>query len=278
MRLPRLVCVLVLILTFTVSCSPPTVDSPDLMVRFMDVGQGDAILIDLGDIEILIDGGEKSPGVVSFLSAYVDGDLEVMVATHTDADHIGGLTAVLEQYQVNDIRVNGYTATSKTFTNFMAAANAEGAVVAEAALGDTITAGPLTFRVLNPPDNLFKDANNNSIVLALSYGEVDFIFTGDAETEAEEAMLFQSIAQLPDVEILKLGHHGSRTASSAAFLDLVKPETAVYMCGLDNKYGHPHPETMAALNARGITVYGTETCGTITITTDGKTYSVGMER
>ena len=263
-----------------VSCTPSTSTSstPAVTVHFIDVGQGDSILIDCGETEVLIDGGKSSPGVVDYLNAYVDGPLDVMVATHTDADHIGGLIAVLENYQVGDIWINGFVATSKTYKDFMALVNAEGAAVHEAVLGNVIRAGTLEFKVLNPPDTLFSDANNNSIVIVFSYGDVDFIFTGDAEKEAEEAMLLQGVFPVPDVEVLKVGHHASRSASSVEFLDVVKPEIAVYMCALDNDYDHPHPETITALNAIGVVIYGTENYGTIKITTDGKTYSVQTEK
>jgi len=248
-----------------------------LAVHFIDVGQGDSILIDMDETEVLIDGGDRSPGV-GYLGAYVDGPLEVMVATHTDADHIGGLIHVLAQYDVADIWVNGYTASSKTFNDFMAAVNGEGAAIHEAKLGDIIRAGTLEFNVLNPPAALFSDPNNNSIVLTLSYRGTVFLFSGDAEIEAEQAMLGQSVVSIPDIDILKVGHHASRTASSAGFLAVLKPEIAVYMCAAVNKYGHPHRETIDALSAAGVALYGTEDYGTIKITVDGEGYNIQTEK
>jgi len=200
------------------------VGEPELLtVHFIDVGQGDSILLDLGDIEVLIDGGEKSPGVVSYIDDYVDGPLEVMVATHPHADHIGGLIEVLGAFEIDEIWLNGDTSTSQTYSQFMSAVNSEGAELYEARRGDTIQAGNLTFNVLHPV-NLSGSTNDNSIVLSLSYGQVDFLFTGDAEQEAEASMLMEGI--VPDVEILKVGHHGSRTASSIQFLQAAKPECA----------------------------------------------------
>ncbi len=255
---------------------PPSPSQPqgNLKVHFIDVGQGDAILIDLADVEVLIDGGDRSPGVVNYLNAYVDGALEVMVATHTHADHIGGLIDVLVKYDVSEIWLNGDTATSKTYTDFMNLVNAENANVHRAERGNTIQVGTLAFRVLNPKKPLYPDANNNSIVLSLSYGDVDFLFMGDAESEAEGQMLVQSIVPLPDCEILKVGHHGSRTASSSQFLNLVKPDVAVYSCKVGNTYGHPHQETITALNDVGAKIYGTDVCGTVLVSTDGRTYEV----
>jgi competence protein ComEC len=257
--------------------APPPPTPPEtkgeLKVHFIDVGQGDSILIDLGETEVLIDGGEKSPGVVPYLNKYVDGPLEVMVATHPHADHIGGLIAVLNAFQVEQIWHNGDTSTSKTYTEFMSDVQSEGAQVHIGRRGDKISAGELTFTILNPA-TLAGTTNNNSIVASLSYGNVDFLFTGDAEQEAEATMLAASDIPVPEVEILKVGHHGSRTASSKDFLAATSPEVTVYMAGKGNSYGHPHQETLDALAQICAKIYGTDVNSTIIITTDGATYTV----
>jgi beta-lactamase superfamily II metal-dependent hydrolase len=249
----------------------------ELKAHFIDVGQGDSILIDLGETEVLIDGGEKSPGLVDYLKKYVDGALEVMVATHPHSDHIGGLIAVLGAFQVQQIWHNEDKSDSSTYNEFMTAVQAEGADVHVGKRGDKIVAGRLTFLILNPR-TLAGTVNNNSIVLSFSYGTVDFLFTGDAEKEAEGAMLVAADMPVPDVEVLKVGHHGSRTASSKDFLAATSPEVAVYMTGVGNRYGHPHQETIAALAQIGAKVYGTEMNGTIDISTDGNTFTVHTER
>lgn len=252
-----------------------TTTTGQLDVYFIDVGQGDSILLDLGTIEVLIDGGGSFSGVTSFLQQYVDGALEVMVATHAHADHIGGLTAVLKAFEVEQIWHSGDTSTSKTYATFMTAVNSEGAAVSVGKRGDTITSGSLSFTVLSPvlPDST---SNNNSLVLWLSYGGIDFLFTGDAEQEAETSML--ACGLLPDIDILKVGHHGSRTASSPAFLSVIKPELAIYMCAPDNTYGHPHQETLTGMTDVGATLYGTDVNGTIKITTGGNTYNIQIEK
>ena len=243
-----------------------------LKVHFIDVGQGDSILIDLGSEEVLIDGGEKSPGVTDYISQYIDGPLEVMVATHTDADHIGGLTGVLKDFQVEEIWLNGYTATSKTYKDFMAAVNAEGAEVNYAKRNGIISTESLIFSILNPPDTLFSDANNNSIVLRLDYGDIVFLFTGDAEKEAEASMLATESELW--AQILKVGHHGSKTASSIEFLGKVNPDIAIISCGEGNRYGHPHDITLNNLSNLGITIYRTDISGNIIVESDGVTYRV----
>ena len=221
------------------SISPtPAPTTEELNVHFINVGQGDSILIDLGETEVLIDGGGRSPGVVTYLGNCVDGPLEVMVATHPHADHIGGLIAVLDSYQVDQIWLNGDTSTSKTYSEFMSRVNTEGATIHEPRRGQSIEIGSLRFIVIHPARLLPNDTNNNSIALLLSYGDVDFLFMGDAEKEAEEAVLIASDTPVPDVEILKVGHHGSKTASSKDLLDATKPEIAIFMAGEGNTYGH----------------------------------------
>jgi beta-lactamase superfamily II metal-dependent hydrolase len=263
--------------TVTVTTTITTDLYDELKVHFIDVGQGDAILIDLDETEILIDGGGRSPGVVTYVDDYIDGTLEVMVATHPHADHIGGLIEVLNNFQVGQIWHNGDTSTSQTYAEFMNAVQSDGAEVNIARRGDQINMGELTFIIFNPYV-LGEDTNNNSIVLHLNYGEIDFLFTGDAEKEAENDMLVQSIVPLSKVEILKVGHHGSRTASSEFFLEFTHPETAIYMAKVDNSYGHPHEEALLALTDIEAEIYGTDIFGTITVSTDGLTYEIQTEK
>jgi beta-lactamase superfamily II metal-dependent hydrolase len=229
-------------------------------------------LIDLGETEVLIDGGDRAHTVVPYLPQYIDGPLEAMVATHPHEDHIGGLIAVLEAFKVEKIVLNGDTSTSQTYGDFMTRVNAEGAEVKVVRRGDTIVAGNLTLKVLSPIAPLTQDTNENSIVLMLSYGKEDFLFMGDAGKEAEAGMIAGNLLQ--HSEILKVGHHGSSSATSQAFLNIVRPEVAIYMAGVGNPYGHPYPGTISALQAIGAKVYGTDTCGTITVTTDGEGYTI----
>ncbi len=253
----------------------PNQDLEVLIVHFIDVGQGDSILVDFGQTEILIDGGDRSSGVVDYISPHVDEPLEVIVATHPHADHIGGLIAVMDTFKVNQIWHNGDTIDTKTYSDFMNSANSEGADVHTARLHDVIKAGELELFVHHPAD-LEGSINNNSIVLHLAYGEIDFLFTGDAEKEAEGKMMMLSSVRIPEVEILKVGHHGSRTSSSVGFLGITSPEVAIYMASENNTYGHPHQETMIALDDIGAKIYGTDVHGTIMVTTNGLTYNLQL--
>jgi beta-lactamase superfamily II metal-dependent hydrolase len=254
--------------------TPPPLE--ELEVSFIDVGQGDSILLDLGTTEVLIDGGPMSPGIVPYLQQYVDGPLEAMIATHPHADHIGDLIAVLDSFDVERIWTNGQTSGTQTYIDFMAKVNTESADVEVARRGETISVGNLSFEVLNPVEPLFGDYNNDAIVLMLRYGDIDFLFMGDAEQEAEAGMIATN--QLEDIDILKVGHHGSNTASSQAFLEEVSPEVAIYMAGIGNQYGHPHAETITALQNIGTQIYGTDNCGTVIVSTDGNSYTVSTTK
>lgn len=271
----------------------PTVTSntKKLKVHFIDVDDGDSVLIDLGETEILIDGGLPMSGVAKYLNDYVDGSLEVMVATHPHPDHIGGLIRVLEEFEVSEIWLNGDTfprgtRSFKIFERFTSLVKAEGASVHEARRGQTIDIGILSFHVFHPDALLSYDTyqeipsilhtmNNNSIVLKLRYGNIAFLFTGDAHKEAEANILKARLDIRAD--ILKVGHHGSNGSSSRQFLNSVMPKVAVYMAeGKIRARGpkKPNQSTIAALKKVGAEVYGTNTHGTILITTDGETYTI----
>lgn len=261
--------------TNTSSATTTTVTG-NLTVHFIDVGQGDAILLDCGTTEVLIDAGDGSPDIVPYLTPLVDGCLEVMIATHIHADHIGGLDEVLAGFDVGELWQSGEIGTTKTYQRYIKAAINEGCKVYDAHSGDSITAGPLTFTVLHPTE-IGDDTNNNSVVVWLTYGQIDFLFMGDAEVESEAEMLAASVIPVPDIELLKVGHHASRTASSHDFLFVMNPKVAIYMCALDNSYGHPHEETITALQDIGAEIYGTENYGTIIVTCNGTCYTVEPE-
>ncbi len=260
--------------------SPTTAPVPggELQIHFIDVGQGDSILILAPDNKaMLIDGGEADSGVVQYLKSKGITHLELVVATHPHADHIGGLVQVLKTIPVAKVVTSGQPTTTKTYENFLDAITAAKAEYAEAKRGDILKFAGLTFSVLNPVNNKGDNLNNGSVVLRLVYGKVSFLFEGDAEDKAEASMIASSVSPLQAM-ILKVGHHGSRSSSSPAFLALVKPEVAVYCAGAGNSYGHPHPETIAALNAIGAKIYGTDVNGTVVITTDGATYNVSASK
>ena len=266
----------------TPTVTPPAASTapmpyPALEVAFIDVGQGDAILVDQGTTEVLIDGGPSSgsQALLSYLRGHVDGPLEAVVATHPHADHIGGLPAVLASFDVEDVWVNGETATTQAYRLFITAATEEGCPLETGYRGETLQAGDLAFKVLSP-EALSDTTNENSLVLELDYGNVSFLFTGDAGADSEASTLAAGL--LHQVTVLKVGHHGSRYSSSAAFLQATRPAVAVYMAGAGNSYGHPHAETLAGLAGIGGIVCGTDKNGTVVVDSDGNMYSVETAR
>ncbi len=258
--------------TPTLAAPSPSPTPEVLTMHFIDVGQGDAILIDKGDTDILVDGGPSSTNVLAYLQGQDIADIDLLVATHPHADHIGGLPDVLAQYQVSEIWVDGDTATSQTYQKFAAAVASEGATVHKVARGYTTQMNGLDIAVLNPTSQLTDDPNEDSVVLRLTCGEVSVLLAGDATSDSEASMLAAGLAL--DSDVLKVGHHGSSTSTSAAFLAAVTPKDAVISVGAGNTYGHPHQETLDRLTAAGATVHRTDQDGTVVLTSDCSTYAV----
>jgi competence protein ComEC len=248
--------------------------STDIMVYYINVGQGDSILIKVENRTILIDGGPKaaSTTVLNYLSSVNVTNIDFMVATHPHEDHIGGLTAVLQSIQVNEVLYNGYNYTTKVFQDFMDLAQYHNLTIVDRGQFFSLTS-TANFTILNPHQPLVSaDLNENSIVLKLKVSNVSFLFTGDATVDSEQSMLNASLSLQSDV--LKVGHHGSNTSTSQAFLNAVNPSYAVISCGINNTYGHPHIETIQKLLNKGITIYGTYVSGNIIFSTNGNTITI----
>ena len=243
-----------------------TTQSGVLDVHFIDVGEGDSILIDYGNTDILIDGGQYS-GIVNSIKPYVHGDIEAVIATHPHADHIGGLTDVLESFKVDNVFWTGETDTTQTFINWKKAMDSSGATETIVKRGDVINEGSLTFDVLDPTKTTDSDIDQDCIVTSLQFGSQSFLFMGDDGQPAEDGLIAAGL--LHQFDVLKVGHHGSDTASSQEFVNIVKPGYAIYECGLNDNYGFPKADVIAKLKASGALVYGTDVSGTITYETNG---------
>jgi beta-lactamase superfamily II metal-dependent hydrolase len=210
--------------------------------------------------------------VLAYLQGHGVANIDLLVATHPHADHIGGLPDVLAQYQVNDIWVSGDTATSQIYQDFATAVAAEGATVREVERGYTTQMDGLSIAVFNPTPQLTGDPNEDSVVFSLTCGNVSVLLVGDANDNSEASMLAASLAL--DSDVLKVGHHGSSTSTSAAFLAAVTPKDAVISVGAGNTYGHPTQATLDGLAAAGSTVYRTDQDGTVVLTSDCSSYTI----
>lgn len=243
-------------------------------VHFIDVGQADAIYIELPDRnDILIDAGNKADGptVVNYLKNEGVDDIELLIATHPHEDHIGGIPAVLDAFKIEEIIDSGKSADSDIFDEYAAKAKAEGSTW-QADNHQAYTFGNTALQILTGPET-WEDLNDYSVVCRLDTGDVEMLFTGDAEGPAEAALSGQL-----DADILKVGHHGSLTSSASTFLARVKPEVAIISVGTNNRYKHPAEETLQRIKNAGAEIYRTDYNGNIDIVTDGKTYEVKASR
>ncbi|MCH8549494.1 MAG: MBL fold metallo-hydrolase [Balneolaceae bacterium] len=246
--------------------------SPTLKLHFIDVGQGDATLIEGDGFNILVDAGRHDRNdVVPYLELAGIESIDLLVGTHPHADHIGQFPQVLEFASVDEVWMSGDLHTTITFENALDAIEASGASYREPRAGESKEFGDLKIDVLHPYE-LTGDLNDGSVVLRLDYHDLSFLLTGDAERAAELEMTERS-GELRS-EILKLGHHGSSSSTTQIFLDKVTPEIAVYSAAKDNSYGHPHSEVTDRLDEKGVRFYGTDQSGTILIETDGDEYRV----
>ena len=243
----------------------------EIIVAFLDVGQGDSILIWSRDHAVLIDGGDvnRYEPVLGYLRRVGISRLDYVIATHPHSDHIGGLIAVLNRMEVGRVLMPAAVHTTTVFENFVSVIENNHIPVTAPVPGENFRAGIIDFTVLAPVANFAgSNLNNASIVLRLDHGETSFIFTGDAEAGSERSMLATGGNLRAD--IIKIGHHGSRTSTTAAFLDKVQPLAAVISVGGGNQFGHPHSEVLERLVGRGIAVYRTDEMGTIVMATDGE--------
>ena len=269
---PFLLIILTFASNFLVICTFE--NSIEVTVYFFDVGQGDSIFIDTNSEDVLIDGGTRGAGstVMAYLNELNISHIDIVVATHPDADHIGGLITVLDSsITVDMVLFNGQEKETKTYEDFISLAQDKVTLANRSQV--YVLDLNVNLTVLNPTQPLeFSDENSNSIVLKLQVGTVSFLFTGDATFKTEESMINAGLNLKS--QVLKVSHHGSKNATSNEFLDVVNATYAVISAGKNNPYGHPHEETMQRLLNHNITVYGTFASGTIIMSTDGQTIEV----
>lgn len=240
-----------------------------LAVHFLDVGQGDAILLVDQDDTMLIDGGNPENGadIVRYLKNLGITQLDYVLATHNHNDHAGGLTEVVYQLDVANLYVTNSAETSAS-QNLLAAAEDKNIPISTPSLGTALAFGGSTINFLGPL-SVHEDVNDDSLVMKVTHGTHRFLFTGDMEETAEKELLAQNLNL--EADVLKVGHHGSYSSTGYLFLRAVNPRYAVISCGVNNDYGHPHQETLSRLNDVGSTIFRTDLIGTIVATSkDGQ--------
>jgi competence protein ComEC len=277
-----LVCALISYFVFQVVTGISVHKEPSghLEVAFFNVGQGDATFIESPTgTQVLIDGGRGDRAVLRELSramGYFDRTIDVVVATHPDSDHIGGLIDVLKRYRVKTILMTSNVNDTPAYEAFMRAVDREDAQVVIATRGTALdlgsgARGSTTLAVLFPDRDVTNlESNTSSIVAKLSYGDADVLLTGDSPTSIEAYLVGLDGAALKS-EVLKLGHHGSRTSSAPVFIETVAPQVGIISAGKDNEYGHPHREVVEIMKQYGVTTKNTASVGSIFMQSDGDT-------
>jgi competence protein ComEC len=251
----------------------------NLTVHFLDVGQGDSILLQFNGKNVLIDGGEQEmgPRVQSYLRDQGVSSLDLVVATHPHSDHIGGLLTILKSFPVRQVLDSGQVHTTSTFEAFLTLIDQKNIPYTVAQKGQKINLDPnLKIEVLSPPAApTTDDLNQNSIVLKATYNKVSFLLTGDAEFDCGNG---QTLSGDLKSDILKVAHHGSSGSASPAFLAKVRPAVSIIEVGKGNDYGHPDQETLRNLQKAGSKIYRTDLDGHIVVTTDGLSYTISTQK
>ncbi|MGL4772336.1 MAG: ComEC/Rec2 family competence protein [Clostridium sp.] len=244
----------------------------EFTVHYINVGQGDCILIEVNNKTLLIDAGPKEErnNVISYLNKESIKKLDYIIATHPHEDHIGNMSEVIKNYDVGDFYAPKITNTTKSFERMVDALkdkNKKINVIKEGT--DSIDLGKNTkVKVFSPSIDKYDNLNNYSPIIKIEYGDTSFLFTGDAEKEVEDYVL--KFKDELNCDVIKLGHHGSSSSSSPNFIKQVSPSTAIISCGKDNKYGHPHKETLSTLQKYDINYFITVEEGSIIVKSDGK--------
>ena len=251
-------------------------ENAPLQVHFIDVGQALSVLVECDGQFMLYDGGNVDDGslVVSYLQQQGVEELQYVFCSHAHEDHVGGLAAALAYFPAHHVYAPVTEADTKCFRDFVKYTQQQGLSVEVPAAGTVWQLGSATVTQLGPVAQ-YSDTNDTSLVLRLDYGSTSFLLTGDMEADAERDLVNTGANLKADV--LQVGHHGSSTSTSYIFLNSVLPEMGVISCGVNNKYGHPHEETLSILRDAGVDVYRTDLLGTITIGSDGQNYTVGTE-
>lgn len=261
----------------TANATSATAANQNLVVSYLDVGQGDATVIQCGGQTLMIDGGtaDKSSYVYSWLKAMGISHIDYMIGTHPDADHVGGLAGALNAATVGTAYCSSTVGDSRAFSSWVKYLTKQGKSIQVPAAGTAFTLGGATVQILGPLANHEGD-NDNSIVTKVTYGATSFLFAGDAEG-VEEAELVASGVDLAST-VLKVGHHGSDSSSTISFLNRVHPQYAVISVGAGNSYGHPTAAVLNRLSGMGTTIYRTDVQGVVTAISNGAAVAFATQK
>lgn len=244
-----------------------------LIVHFLDVGQGDSIFIELPNGKtMLVDAGENyhGQGIIDYVQTIGYHKLDYVVATHPHEDHIGSMPYIVRNFEIGSIYMPDVTANTATFESLLKAIKAKGLRVKNGRTGvHIIKDGELTADIIAPDKPDESNLNNSSIVLLLTFGNVSYLLTGDAETKELNAIRADMHAT-----VLKAGHHGSKTSTTQTLLKKISPSVTVISCGKNNDYGHPHAEVLKMLKSANSSVYRTDRDQTVIVATDGSSLTV----
>lgn len=246
-----------------------------LVVHYIDVGQGDSILVQYKNKNLLIDAGKKNAesDVINYLNKQGVKKLDYVVATHPHEDHIGGMEGVIGNFTIDKFFAPKKTANTKVFKDMINALRKKGLKINVAKAGVTLDLGnDINCEMLAPNNSSYEDLNNYSAVIKITYNKTKFLFMGDAETLSENEILDNKLDVSCDV--LKVGHHGSSSSTSKNFLNEASPKIAIISCGKGNDYGHPHKVTLKKLQKKNIKVLRTDIQGNIVITSDGNEINI----
>lgn len=246
----------------------------DLVVHFIDVGQGDCVLVQARDKNLLIDSGSNSSSkkVIHYIKKLKIKKIDYVIATHPHEDHIGAMDSILKNFEIDTFYAPKITSSGKDFTNLVKELTSKNKKISILKAGMHIKIYPdINLEVLSPKKDTYENINNYSSVIRLNFNEIKFLFTGDSEKDIEEELLQHNINL--SSQVLKVGHHGSKTSTSADFLNKVNPIYAIISCGLGNDYGHPDSNVIKLLKEKNIKTFRTDKEGNILLYCDGKTLS-----
>ena len=268
---------LLMLLMFTAGCGT-IASAENLLVYFLDVGQADAAILQCGDEVMMIDGGESSDSslIYSYLTKTLGiTHIDYMIATHPHSDHIGGLSGALNACSVGVVYSPVRSYDSKQFSSLVKYTQKQGRDLTVPEVGDSFAFGDAQVQFLSPMKE-YSNINDCSIVVRITHGNNTFLFTGDAEWDAEHDMVDSGYDL--SAAVLKVGHHGSDTSSSYVFLREVMPKYAVISCGKDNSYGYPTEAVLSRLREVSAQIFRTDLQGEVVFVSDGTTLSFGTEK